>query len=364
MSGEGGERRVASELQPLEGAACRVLHDRLLDAGKPNANLDHIVVSAAGIFLIDAKNWAGKVVEYEGSLWQHKYGEGAARTRIPMDPEVNKVRRMAEQMAASSSRVVEPVLCLTGDRADHFGEARTVRGVSVVPVTQLSDWLLARPRSPEPREITTEAVRLSAMFPPATAAQHPALTGVKVLIVVLVVIAFLAAGGMKVVTSLPDQASKASSRMITAPITHTSWTAPCAGLTNTFMSKAIGRPVYSFGPPSSDTCRWSFKPHPKLYLPADVRVTTGWLARYVASKENQAEYLHDSVSEGLYVPQLAAVPGSSVPAAQITQPINVSVTYYGTNLSPAVAKAASVKIAQELAKHMPSGPGSTDVRVR
>ena len=135
--GADGERRVATVLAPLESPSCHVLHDRLLDPSTSRVNLDHIVVSVAGIFLVDAKNWAGNVVEFEGSLWQHKFGTAGQRVSVPMNPEVDKVRRMAEQVETVSARVVEPVMCLTGENADRFGPARSIRGVSVVPGADL-----------------------------------------------------------------------------------------------------------------------------------------------------------------------------------------------------------------------------------
>jgi hypothetical protein len=165
--GADGERRVAAVLAPLESPSCRVLHDRLLDPSASRVNLDHVVVSVAGIFLVDAKNWAGDVVEFEGSLWQHKFGLAGKRVSVPMNPEVNKVRWMAEQVETLSTRVVEPVVCLTGENADRFGPPRSIRGVWVVPIGELAAWLLSRPRATEPRDVTTEAVRLSALFPPA-----------------------------------------------------------------------------------------------------------------------------------------------------------------------------------------------------
>ena len=129
--GADGERRVATVLAPLESPSCHVLHDRLLDPSTSRVNLDHIVVSVAGIFLVDAKNWAGNVVEFEGSLWQHKFGTAGQRVSVPMNPEVDKVRRMAEQVETVSARVVEPVMCLTGENADRFGPARSIRGADL-----------------------------------------------------------------------------------------------------------------------------------------------------------------------------------------------------------------------------------------
>jgi Nuclease-related domain len=66
-AGAEGERRVARALSVLTSAPnVIVIHDRLLRPGRSQANLDHIVVSPAGAYLIDAKNWAGNVTVYQG----------------------------------------------------------------------------------------------------------------------------------------------------------------------------------------------------------------------------------------------------------------------------------------------------------
>jgi hypothetical protein len=60
-AGAEGERRVAEALSVLARTSnVIVMHDRLLRPGRSQANLDHVIVSAAGTHLIDAKNWARK----------------------------------------------------------------------------------------------------------------------------------------------------------------------------------------------------------------------------------------------------------------------------------------------------------------
>lgn len=115
-AGADGEDRVAQALKAVESSSCRVLHDRLLKPGKSRTNLDHLVVSPAGIYLIDAKNWAGDVTVYEGGLWQHRT-VGGERVHLPKKLELDKVSRYAEEMAASGAGKVEPVICLAGDRS-------------------------------------------------------------------------------------------------------------------------------------------------------------------------------------------------------------------------------------------------------
>lgn len=57
--GAAGERAVAKRLAKLEPKGVLALHDRRVPGSR--ANIDHIAVSPAGVFVIDAKRWSGKV---------------------------------------------------------------------------------------------------------------------------------------------------------------------------------------------------------------------------------------------------------------------------------------------------------------
>ena len=147
-AGAEGERRVAAALSVLTPASnVIVMHDRLLRPGRSQANLDHIVVSPAGAYLIDAKNWAGNVTIYQSSLWRHKPDGQGGRSSECMNAQVDQVRRMAEAMETLSSCVIDPVLCLTGRNAHAFGTEQLIRGVHVVPVDQIAHWLVGRERT-------------------------------------------------------------------------------------------------------------------------------------------------------------------------------------------------------------------------
>jgi hypothetical protein len=62
-AGAEGERKTAAALAPLPRRGYTVLHD-LPDRhgnGSSKANIDHIVISTAGVFLLDTKNLGGEV---------------------------------------------------------------------------------------------------------------------------------------------------------------------------------------------------------------------------------------------------------------------------------------------------------------
>jgi hypothetical protein len=142
-AGAEGERRVAAELSNLR-EAWTVLHDRLLRPGQSEANLDHVVIGPGGMFLVDAKNRAGRVMEWEGGLFQHTVQAGD-RVSLNLAAELKKVHGMAAYMAVESGRPVAPVLCLAGAHEAEFGEPKMLQGVWVVPVSKLVDWLNAQP---------------------------------------------------------------------------------------------------------------------------------------------------------------------------------------------------------------------------
>ena len=56
-TGARGEEKLAKALEGIDGL--RVLHDRRVHGSR--ANIDHIAVAPAGVFVIDAKHYAGKI---------------------------------------------------------------------------------------------------------------------------------------------------------------------------------------------------------------------------------------------------------------------------------------------------------------
>ena len=51
----------------LRGEGFAVLHDRRIPGTR--ANIDHIVVSPAGVFVVDTKNWSGRVEQRDVGGW-------------------------------------------------------------------------------------------------------------------------------------------------------------------------------------------------------------------------------------------------------------------------------------------------------
>src|SRR5262245_40064800 len=57
--GAAGERRLGEALDALRDEGMAVLHDRRMPGTR--ANIDHVVISSGGVFVIDAKRYSGRV---------------------------------------------------------------------------------------------------------------------------------------------------------------------------------------------------------------------------------------------------------------------------------------------------------------
>lgn len=106
VKGVRGEQAVGAA---LSSTGLTVLHDRRLRAGSA-ANIDHLVVAADAVYVVDAKNLAGSLTTTGAQL----HIGGRDRSKL-----LEGVCRQAEEVAAAMSRLevsapVRPVLCLTG----------------------------------------------------------------------------------------------------------------------------------------------------------------------------------------------------------------------------------------------------------
>ncbi|MFD1055576.1 nuclease-related domain-containing protein [Terrabacter terrigena] len=159
-AGAEGERRVARVLRDLpEGWV--VLHDRLLRPGTGLTNLDHVVVGPGGVFLVDAKNWAGGVSVHDDNLWQHA-GRSSAK-----GAELDKLAGFAGEMETVLGVPVVPVVALTGRHGATF-RAQRVRGVEVVPHGRLTKWLRRQPATTDAISAELLSRKIAHTYPPAS----------------------------------------------------------------------------------------------------------------------------------------------------------------------------------------------------
>lgn len=98
--GARGERMLGALLDPLRSEGMAVLHDRRIPGSR--ANVDHLVVAAAGVFVIDAKNYKGRVECRDRGGWfsidDRLYVGGRDRTSL-----VKGIARQADSVRGALS---------------------------------------------------------------------------------------------------------------------------------------------------------------------------------------------------------------------------------------------------------------------
>ncbi len=140
--GAEGERRAAEVLDKVRGI--RVLHDRRVPGSL--ANIDHIAVGPAGVFVIDSKNYSCRL----------EFRRGIAR---PTDVRLyfnNRKRLKLFDGVRSQTEVVttalgdefrdvpvQGVLCFVGSDWGLRGRAKVIRGIKVLCLAELADFVSA-----------------------------------------------------------------------------------------------------------------------------------------------------------------------------------------------------------------------------
>lgn len=106
---------LGSLLDPLRDEGMAVLHDRRMSGSR--GNIDHLVVAPAGVFVIDAKNYDGRVERRERGGWLSKdyrlYVGGRDRTALlaGVAKQANTVR---EAFASNGAIAITQVICFVG----------------------------------------------------------------------------------------------------------------------------------------------------------------------------------------------------------------------------------------------------------
>lgn len=136
--GAEGERRVAEVLEGVPGIVA--LHDRRAPGRR--ANVDHIVVGPAGVYVIDAKQYAGRLeVRDKGTFWRpdHRlYVAGRDRSHL-IDAMHGQVGLVRSALGPAYAHIrVSAVLCFIGSEWARL-RPKQLRGVTVL-------WPKALPR--------------------------------------------------------------------------------------------------------------------------------------------------------------------------------------------------------------------------
>lgn len=139
-----GEERLGSVLNGVEEAI--VLHDRRIPGSR--ANIDHIAVTSAGVFVIDAKNYDGVVEKRNVGGWfrpdERLFVNSRDRTKTVdgVHEQMSTVREILKTFPEEDGVPVHGVLCFVGPNwRPIFPRPLSVTGVRVMWPAKLVDLL-------------------------------------------------------------------------------------------------------------------------------------------------------------------------------------------------------------------------------
>ncbi|MEU4235541.1 nuclease-related domain-containing protein [Nonomuraea sp. NPDC026600] len=155
-----GERRTARRLQELELTGYLVLHDRALPRGR--ANVDHLAVGPAGVFVIDSKQWRrDKRITRRGRTVRtgHRWTPDEVRSALYESQSV------AQALTALMGRRVEvtPVIAVHGLHVPFRG--LRVADAQVLRASMVPSWILRRPARLDRATVSRLKAAAAAAFP-------------------------------------------------------------------------------------------------------------------------------------------------------------------------------------------------------
>ena len=162
-SGVTGESKVGAHLDAIASGQIIVLHDRRIP--RTRANIDHIVVTRAGVWVVDAKRYQGKrpALSVEGGLFRPRVERlivGGDRTKL-VDGVLRQVRLVSDLVGPVP---VVGTLCFVDADWPMFGGAFRTRGVEVLWPKKLVKMLTA---AGGPLNVAAAAAAIAGHFPPA-----------------------------------------------------------------------------------------------------------------------------------------------------------------------------------------------------
>ena len=103
-TGARGERRTARRLRRLVRRGYVAFHDLAMPGSR--ANIDHLLIGPSGVFVIDSKQYSGRIQQTpDGHVWHNYYS---------LDEQLATVRAEAASVEAILGAPVIPLVCVHG----------------------------------------------------------------------------------------------------------------------------------------------------------------------------------------------------------------------------------------------------------
>jgi hypothetical protein len=161
-----GEERLGARLNELASESLRVLHDRRIPRSR--ANIDHIAVTPAGVYVIDAKKYPGRArLKGEGGLFRPRVEKllvGSRDCTKLVDGVLTQVEVVRDLLG--SQVPIHGVLCFVDADWPLVGGSFTTRDVAVLWPKKLYSKLVPNGEAAT-RELDEIHDRLATALPPA-----------------------------------------------------------------------------------------------------------------------------------------------------------------------------------------------------
>jgi hypothetical protein len=134
--GAAGERRTARLLDSLERQGWAILHDLAIPGSR--ANINHLAIGPGGVFVIDSKQYRGRLqLDSSGRLWHGRYPLASALGAVSFEAD------RAAQVLTDPGVVVVPIVAVHGAQVP-WGKI-VMNGVPVVSARRLPSMLRTLP---------------------------------------------------------------------------------------------------------------------------------------------------------------------------------------------------------------------------
>lgn len=152
--GAHGERATGAILDELRQDGWAVFHD-VRWPGRPRANIDHVVVGPPGVFVIDSKNWSGRI-----DVRDQTFRVNGRRQDKVVAAAGEAALAVAGLVHAEACMATRSVLCFVRDEA----VAGWCYDVMVCSTGNLREMLLSRPAVLTPDQARTATIDLDLGF--------------------------------------------------------------------------------------------------------------------------------------------------------------------------------------------------------
>lgn len=113
--GDRGEIRVARRLRKLKGEEYEVLNDLLIRTDRGSSQIDHIIISLYGIFVIETKNYSGWIHGHENSeYWTQSIYKQKTKFRNPIKQNWSHIYALKDVLSDYKQATFYPIIVFAG----------------------------------------------------------------------------------------------------------------------------------------------------------------------------------------------------------------------------------------------------------